>query len=124
MNQKSFLKKMFKNLCKKKRKSIPNSDSNSEVVEEAVSLREIGISFIAFLQQIADLRAIQGHARGEMISPEMQDNVLVPHNLKEFSIPSRMFVQFSDHNEDTGLMAGRREGRESRDTVFLTSLVP
>ena len=58
-----------------------------------------------------------------MISLEMLGDVLLPHNWKEF-----VFHRGSSFNLTStlqaGLIAGGREARETRHTVFFTSLNP
>ena len=67
-------------------------------------------------------RASQGHT-GEMILFEMLGHVLIPHNWKEF-----VFHRGSSFNLASilkaGLIAGGREVRETRHTVFFTPLDP
>ena len=68
------------------------------------------------------LRAIQGHT-GEMIPPEMLCHVFIHHNWKEFVFHRGCSFNLTSIL-NTGLIAGGREGRETRHTVFFTPLNP
>ena len=82
-------------------------DSNFEVIEEAISLTEIGStasgkeaskqdsSIVRILAtKLLYIRAIQGHTEGEKIQPEDAGSRSHTSQLEGVCIPSRMFVQF------------------------------
>ena len=58
-----------------------------------------------------------------MISPEMLSHVLIPHNWKEFGFHRGCSFNLTS-TLNAGLIAGGREGRETRHTVFFTPIGP
>ena len=72
---------------------------------------------------LTELRAVQGHTGGDMIRPEMLGHVLIPPCWKEF-VFHRGFSFNVTSILDAGLIAGGRQGRETRRTVFFTPLNP
>ena len=100
---------------------VQGSNSDSNVMEEAISLTEIGSNSYGKEATRQDSRAIQGHTGGEMIEPEMMGHVLIHHNWKEF-----VFHRGCSFNQKSilcaRLIAGGREGRDTRYTVFFTPL--
>ena len=98
---------------------VQSSISDSNVMEEAISLTEIGSNSSGKEATRQDSGAIQGHTRGEVIEPEMMGHVLIHHNWKEF-----VFHRGCSFNQKSilcaGLIAGGREGRDTRYTVFFT----
>ena len=66
-------------------------------------------------------RAIRGRTRGNMIAPDLMGHVAIPYTWKEF-----LFHRGCSHNVRSilrsGLIAGGRECKEGRQTIFFTPL--
>ena len=69
------------------------------------------------------IRAIQGHSEGETIGLEMMGHVCTPLNWKQFFFHRCCSFDLKSILGG-GLIAGGREGFESRHAVFFTSLNP
>ena len=69
------------------------------------------------------IRAIQGHTGGNMIAPELMGHVAIPCNWKEFVLHGGCSLNIKSIVE-TGIIAGGRESKEGRQTIFFTSLNP
>ena len=69
------------------------------------------------------IRAFQGHTGGEVIALELMGHVAIPFKGKEFQ-----FHRGCSFNSmsilDAGLVAGGKESKEGRQTVFFTPLDP
>ena len=76
-----------------------------------------------FSRKILYIRDIQGHTGGEMIEPEMMGDVCIPLNWKQFVFHRGCSCDLKSILGG-GLIAGRREGRDNRHTVFFTPLNP
>ena len=63
------------------------------------------------------VRAVQGHTGGEVMAPELMGQVTVPFNGKEL-IFHRGFALNSKSISGAGLVAGEKESKEERQTVF------
>ena len=65
------------------------------------------------------IRAIQGRTGGEVVAPELVVHVDIPFNWNEF-----LFHRGRSFNlksiSDAGIIAGGKESKEGRQTVFLT----
>ena len=70
-----------------------------------------------FKNSLLYIRAIQGHTGGNLIAPELMGHVAVPYFWKEF-----LFHQDVRFNVTSilkpGLIAGGRESKEGRQTIF------
>ena len=68
-------------------------------------------------------RAIQGHTGGEMMAPELLGHVVISYEWKEF-----LFHRGCSYNVQSilksGLMAGGRQSKQGRQTIFFTPLNP
>ena len=62
------------------------------------------------------IRAIQGCTGGNMIAPELMCHVTIPYQWKELPVSSRILT--------SGLVAGGRESKEGRQTIFFAPLNP
>ena len=69
------------------------------------------------------IRACQGHTGGNVIAPELMGHVAVPYKWKEF-----LFHRGCSNDVTSilksGLVAGGRESKEGRQTLFFTPLNP
>ena len=69
------------------------------------------------------IRAVQGHTGGNLIAPELMGHVAIPYKWKEF-----LFHRGCSFNVTSilksGLIAGGRESKEGRQTIFYTLLNP
>ena len=67
------------------------------------------------------IRAIQEHTVGDMMAPELIGHVAIPHNWIEF-----VFHRGCSYNINSileiGLIAGAKERKEGRQTIFFTPL--
>ena len=68
--------------------------------------------------QVTYVSAIQGHTGGNMISPEFLGHIEIPHTWKKFVFYDLNYIM------DKGLIAGGREKRGGRQTIFFTPLNP
>ena len=69
------------------------------------------------------IRAIQGHSEGMIISPRLMNYLLIPCKWKRFIYHvGRARDQYSI--AEVGLVAGGKEGKEGRQTIFFTPLDP
>ena len=68
-------------------------------------------------------RVIQGHTAGNLTAPELMGHVATPYNWKEF-LYHRGFSFDVTSILQSGLVAGARESREGRQTIFFTPLNP
>ena len=69
------------------------------------------------------LRAIQGHSSGTTIAPELMGRVLLPHGWEEFI--NHKGCSFNKKSIlEHGLVAGRKQSREGKQTVFFSPLKP
>ena len=78
-------------------------------------------------KSLAYIRAIQGHSRGETISPELMEHVLLPEEWKH--IVFIYMENFKYHKGcslnvksifEHGLIAGGKQSRDGRQTVFFS----
>ena len=69
------------------------------------------------------IRAIQVHTGGNRIAPELMGHVAVPYTWKEFVFHRGCSFHINSVLE-TGLIAGGRESKERRQTIFFTPLNP
>ena len=69
------------------------------------------------------IRAIQGHSGGVIISPRLMNYVMIPYRWKQFIYHvGRARDQYSI--AEAGLVAGGKERKEGRQTIFFTPLDP
>ena len=89
----------------------------------AATRRDSNIAWIQEKDLYIWIYAIQGRTGGVTIQPELMNHVLIPYNWKEF-----IFHRGSAYNQHsitkTGLVAGGKESKEGRQTVFFTPLDP
>ena len=91
------------------------SISNKEVARS-------GSSVVKFLKKSwAYLRAIQGHTSGITIAPELMGHVLLPYTWKELLYHKGCSFNMKSILEH-GLIAGGKETKEGRRTIFFTPL--
>ena len=69
------------------------------------------------------IRAIQGHAGGNLIAPELMDHVAIPYKWREFLFHRGCSFDVTSILK-AGLIAGRRQSKERRQTIFFTPLSP
>ena len=69
------------------------------------------------------IRATQGHTGGNLIAPELMGHVAIPDNWKEFLF-HRGYSSDVTSILKSGLIAGGRERKEGRQTIFFTQLNP
>ena len=73
--------------------------------------------------ELVYIRAIQGHSGGTFIHPELMNYVPISHKWKQFICHmGRARDRYSI--AEAGLVAGGKEGKEGRQTIFFTPLDP
>ena len=76
-----------------------------------------------FQKSLLYTRAIQGHTGGNLIAPELMGHVAVPYKWKEI-----LFHRACSHDVQpilkSGRIAGGREGKEGRQTIFVRTSQP
>ena len=65
------------------------------------------------------VRAVQGHSGGTKVDPTLLDNVLIPYKWSEYlcHVGCSLYLHSMIHS---GLIAGRKDAKEDRQTVFFT----
>ena len=69
------------------------------------------------------IRALQGHTGGNVMAPELMGHVAVPCKWKEFLIHRGCSYDVTSILK-SGLIAGGRESKEGRQTIFFTPCFP
>ena len=70
-------------------------------------------------KSLTNFRAIQGHSGGVTIAPELMEHILIPYDWKEF-----VFHRGCSFSMENGLIAGGKQSKEGRQTIFFTPLNP
>ena len=76
-----------------------------------------------YSEALLHFRAIQGHSEGNQIDPSLQDHVVLPDDFAQY-----IYQVGSSHDlhpiTRSGLIAGGRDAKERRQTVFFTAVNP
>ena len=71
------------------------------------------------------MRAIQGHSAGNTVGPSLLDNVQIPYMWSEYRYLIGPSLSLCTHSViHSGLIAGGKDTKEGRQTVFFTALDP
>ena len=76
-----------------------------------------------FKNSLLYVRAIQGHTGGNLTAPELMGHVAIPYKWKEFLFHRGCSFDVTSILT-SGLIAGGRESKEGRQTIFFTPLNP
>ena len=118
---KSMGPKLLKAFQKAGGQKFSDTDWLQHVYERSNKMRfQYCMTSVNFLLYI---RAIQGHTGGNLIAPELMGHVAIPYKWKEILFHRGCSFDVASVLK-SGLIAGGKESKEGRQTIFFTPLNP